>query len=120
MSLNHFLVGSVQSFTAHLETHHNIEERHIFPVLAQRMPEFRENEKHKTSHKQIHDGIDSVNLLVAKWKDDPSTYKPDELRAALDSFREPLYRHLAEEVESLSAPNMRKYWTLEELARLPM
>jgi len=81
-----------------LEAHHNIEERHIFPVLAQRMPEFREDEKHRISHKQIHDGLDVVNLLVAKWKDDPSTYKPDELRAALDSFREPLYRHLAEEV----------------------
>lgn len=116
MSLNHFLVGYVESFTARklrlsagslnrppghrldLETHHGIEERHIFPILAQRMPDFREDEKHKTSHKQIHDGIDRVNLLVAKWKDDPSTYKSDELRAALDSFREPLYRHLAEEV----------------------
>jgi hypothetical protein len=62
------------------------------------MPEFRENEKHKVSHKQIHDGLDRVNLLVVQWKEDPSTYKPDELRAALDSFREPLYRHLAEEV----------------------
>ena len=62
------------------------------------MPEFREDEKHKTAHKQIHDGLDRVNLLVVKWKEDPATYKPDELRAALDSFREPLYRHLAEEV----------------------
>jgi len=39
-----------------------------------------------------------VNLLVVQWKEDPSMYKPDELRGALDSFREPLYRHLAEEV----------------------
>jgi hypothetical protein len=62
------------------------------------MPEFRENEKHKIAHKQIHDGLDRVNLLVTKWKEEPSTYKPDELRAVLDSFREPLYRHLAEEV----------------------
>jgi hemerythrin-like domain-containing protein len=116
MSLNHFLVGLVQSFTGRelecstslpdhslschldLEGHHNIEERHFFPILAKRMPEFRENEKHKMAHKQIHDGLDRVNMLVANWKEDPSAYKPDELRAALDSFREPLYRHLAEEV----------------------
>lgn len=93
--------------------HHDIEEvskvlnpisvlnnlqRHIFPVLAKRMPEFRDNDRHKTSHKLIHDGLDLLEKTVKGFKSNPSTYKPEELRAALDSFREPLYTHLAEEV----------------------
>lgn len=39
-----------------LTAHHTIEERYIFPVLAKRMPEFRDDEKHIKSHHAIHDG----------------------------------------------------------------
>jgi hypothetical protein len=62
------------------------------------MPEFRPNEKHKNSHKKIHDGLDKVEEVVKEFKENPSAYKPEVLREALDSFREPLYTHLAEEV----------------------
>jgi hypothetical protein len=62
------------------------------------MPEFRENDRHKTSHKLIHDGLDRLEVVVKAFKKDPTNYKPEKLREALDSFREPLYTHLAEEV----------------------
>ena len=35
---------------------------------------------------------------VRKFQADVTTYSPVELRAALDSFREPLFKHLDEEV----------------------
>jgi hypothetical protein len=62
------------------------------------MPEFRENERHKTMHKLIHDGLDKIEDLLEVFRETPSSYKPADLKAALDSFRDPLYTHLAEEV----------------------
>jgi hemerythrin-like domain-containing protein len=34
--------------------HHTIEERFLFPILAKRMPQFKD--EHIESHKGIHDG----------------------------------------------------------------
>ena len=39
-----------------LTVHHTIEERHIFPVLAKRMPAFQNDEVHIKSHHGIHEG----------------------------------------------------------------
>ncbi|KAG8802381.1 hypothetical protein FRC17_006421 [Serendipita sp. 399] len=99
-----------------LTMHHDIEEAHVFPKLAKKMPEFRANERHKKSHKLIHNGLDRIEAAVKGFEEDNSSYNPVEMRAALDSFREPLYTHLAEEVRDLGAENMRKYWTLSEIA----
>ncbi|KAG8827441.1 hypothetical protein FRC19_003239 [Serendipita sp. 401] len=115
MSLRQYL-RFVDEFREHLTLHHDIEEMHVFPKLAKKMPEFRANERHKKSHKLIHDGLDRVEAVVKGFREDNSSYNPVEMRAALDSFREPLYTHLAEEVRDLGAENMRKYWTLSEIA----
>jgi hypothetical protein len=99
------------------------------------MAEFRANERHKNSHKLIHDGLDRVEATVHEFRLSPSSYSPAKMREALDSFREPLYTHLAEEVyvikplkcinsdqldfsRDLSAENMRKYWTLQEISKM--
>ncbi|KAG8788385.1 hypothetical protein FRC15_004665 [Serendipita sp. 397] len=97
MSLRQYL-RFVDEFREHLTLHHDIEEMHVFPKLAKKMPEFRANERHKKSHKLIHDGLDRVEAAVKGFREDNSSYNPVEMRAALDSFREPLYTHLAEEV----------------------
>ncbi|TCD69800.1 hypothetical protein EIP91_006113 [Steccherinum ochraceum] len=104
----------------HLTMHHTIEERHIFPLLARKMPEFRANEAHIKSHHGIHVGLDAMSALLQKWKADPKEYSPEDMKACLDSWREVLFKHLDEEVRDLSATNMRKYWTLQEMDRLPM
>jgi hypothetical protein len=39
-----------------LDFHHRIEETHIFPVLAKRMPAFAKNDQHIRSHRDIHKG----------------------------------------------------------------
>lgn len=101
--------------------HHTIEERHLFPILANTMSQFSQNDHgdgaHILSHRGIHDGIffydidcwslsiislitGLLNLekLVEKWTEAPSTYSPTEMRACLDTFREVLFHHLDEEV----------------------
>ncbi|KAJ3533906.1 hypothetical protein NM688_g7214 [Phlebia brevispora] len=102
----------------HLVLHHTIEERHFFPVLAKRMPAFRNDEVHINSHHGIHEGLDKLSVLLKKWNADPTAYSPTEMRECLDSWKEVLFRHLDEEVADLSGENMQKYWTLEEMDRV--
>ncbi|CDO74461.1 hypothetical protein BN946_scf184979.g16 [Trametes cinnabarina] len=103
-----------------LTTHHTIEERYLFPMLAKRMDCFKDDEVHLKSHEAIHHGLDALNALIRKWSQDPTTYKPEEMRACLDSWREVLFNHLDQEVKDLSAENMKKHWTLEEFNRIPI
>ncbi|EPQ57245.1 hypothetical protein GLOTRDRAFT_73898 [Gloeophyllum trabeum ATCC 11539] len=122
MSLSNYL-QEAKSLCTHLNFHHSLEERHIFPVLAERMPEFSEQAedgRHIRSHKAIHKGLDDLERLIKKWSDDPSSYSPTEMRACLDSFRDVLFKHLDEEVDDLKGENMKKYWSLEEVDRIPM
>ncbi|KAJ7084433.1 hypothetical protein B0H15DRAFT_923722 [Mycena belliarum] len=107
---------------SHLTMHHTIEERHIFPILAKRMPQFSTETEagHIDSHKGIHEGMEQLGALVVKFKMEPSSYSPAEMRACLDGFRDVLFRHLDEEVEDLRGENMKKYWTLEELESIPI
>ncbi|KAF8678455.1 Hemerythrin HHE cation binding domain [Rhizoctonia solani] len=110
----------VMEFHDHLDAHHSIEEVYVFPVLAQKMPNFADNERHKNSHKVIHSGLDKLKDLVAGWKAEPTTFSPGTLRSCLDEFKTPLFKHLSEEVRDLSGENLKKYYTLEEVDRLPM
>jgi len=118
MNLTMFLQKSTE-LQRHLTMHHNIEEEHVFPILATKMPSFREDEQHKTAHKLIHDGLDALGGYVQRIRAEPSMYSSVDLRAVLDGFREPLMRHLDEEVNDLRGENMKKYWTLEELNQIP-
>lgn len=43
-----------------------------------------------------------------------------EMKEILDSFGEVLWQHLDDEVEQLGAENMRKYWSLDEMRRIPL
>ncbi|KAJ7042111.1 hemerythrin HHE cation binding domain-containing protein [Mycena alexandri] len=116
LSLSLYL-QTAQRLTSHLTMHHTIEERQIFPILAQRMPEFstETNDAHIDSHKAIHEGLEEMTTLVNKFKKEPSTYSPDQMRTCLDGFRAVLFDHLDAEVHDLRAENLKKYWKLEEL-----
>ncbi|KAF5370877.1 hypothetical protein D9758_002041 [Tetrapyrgos nigripes] len=123
MSLSSYL-DLARRMNQHLTVHHTIEERHIFPHLAKRMKEFSKDpgdgHDHLASHKGIHDGLESLASLVSKYKLDPTTYSPTEMRACLDSFREVLFTHLDQEVADLHGENLKKYFTLEEIESIPM
>ncbi|KIM91817.1 hypothetical protein PILCRDRAFT_809782 [Piloderma croceum F 1598] len=111
-------LDQARDLTQELSNHHMIEERFIFPILGQRMPKFKA--EHLESHKGIHDGTDRLAVLLSKYRSKPASYSPTEMKECLDSWREVLFRHLDEEVADLQADNLRKYWTLQELARIPV
>ncbi|KAJ7292915.1 hemerythrin HHE cation binding domain-containing protein [Mycena rebaudengoi] len=118
LSLSRYLQMSTR-LNSHLTMHHTIEEAYVFPVLGERMPEFStkpESSVHIDSHKAIHQGMEDLSTLVSKFKKEPATYSPTEMRGCLDGFREVLFNHLDQEVNDLKGENLRKYWTsLEEL-----
>ncbi|KAK0504559.1 hemerythrin HHE cation binding domain-containing protein [Armillaria luteobubalina] len=121
LSLSLYL-DSARQFERHLTMHHTIEERYIFPILAQRMPEFSDtaDDGHVKSHQGIHHGLEELSNLVTKWKEEPSSYSPTGMKTCLDSFKGVLFSHLDQEVLDLRGENMKKYWKLEELDSIPM
>ncbi|ODN92787.1 hypothetical protein L198_05582 [Cryptococcus wingfieldii CBS 7118] len=124
MTLSRFL-REATSLSSHLDLHHRIEEAHIFPILAKKMPQFqagkRESGEHLHSHKLIHDGLDRYDAFLAAAQANPKSYDGVKLREVLDSFKEVLFRHLDEEVKDLGAESMKAAgWTIEEVRRIPM
>ena len=98
--------------------HHKIEERHVFPTLATKMPAFRQEFEMLTQHKTIHLGLDSLTEYMDECLSKQRELRMMELKEIMDSFGETLWTHLADEVEQLGAENMRKYWTTDEMDRL--
>ncbi|CAF9913680.1 hypothetical protein IMSHALPRED_001412 [Imshaugia aleurites] len=119
MTIKQFL-NTGSEFAHHLTMHHTIEEQHIFPVLAQRMPAFKKELELLTQHKQIHNGLDKFEAYIDDCKAGKRDMRMDELKEIMDSFGTVLWAHLQDEVDQLSVDNMRKYWSLDEVRRLPM
>lgn len=107
-------------FCSQLDFHHSIEEQHIFPILAKKMPEFRKELQLLTQHKQIHAGLEKLEDYLMKCRSGEEDLRREEVKRLMESFGGVLWQHLGEEVETLGAENMRKYWTPEEMKRLPM
>lgn len=84
------------------------------------MPAFQKELELLTQHKQIHQGMDKMEDYVDGCKTGKRDLRMDELKAIMDSFRDVLWSHLDDEVTQLGADNMRKYWSLEEVKRLPI
>ena len=100
--------------------HHTIEEQHIFPVLARKMPKFRKELHLLTQHKQIHAGLDMFEEYIEKCKSGEKELRLEEMKGIMDTFGEVLWQHLDDEVEQLGAENMRKFWSVAEMRRMPM
>ncbi|MBE7181427.1 MAG: hemerythrin domain-containing protein [Terriglobus roseus] len=119
MSIRAFLAVGLE-FCQHLHMHHSIEERHIFPVLARKMPAFRRELELLTQHKQIHAGMEGMQEYLRSCKDGETELRLEELKNRMDVFGPVLWQHLDDEVKQLGAENMRKYWTVDEMRRMPM
>ncbi|KAF6229230.1 hypothetical protein HO133_007346 [Letharia lupina] len=116
MSIRQFL-NTGSEFAHHLTMHHTIEEQHIFPVLAQKMPAFKKELELLTQHKQIHNGLDKFEAYIDDCKAGKRDMRMNELKEIMDSFGTVLWAHLQDEVDQLSVDNMRKYWSLDEAKR---
>ncbi|KAI0183528.1 hypothetical protein EV127DRAFT_301592, partial [Xylaria flabelliformis] len=116
---------------SHLETHHAIEERYIFPDLARKMPEFRtgkerdlppspEGKKREAAellrqHVEIHHGMDGLRAYLRSCLSGETELQMSALKAQLDTWGTVLWTHLDQEVKTLGAENMRRYWSLDEM-----
>lgn len=94
--------------------------RHIFPVLAKKMPAFKKELELLTQHKQIHSGLDKLTKYLDECSSGERELRLPELKGILDGFGKVLWQHLDDEVKELGAENMRKYWSKEEMVRMPM
>ena len=84
------------------------------------MPLFKKEMELLTQHKQIHNGLEKFELYIDDCKAGKRDMRMDELKEIMDSFGPVLWAHLQDEVDQLSVDNMRKYWSLDEVRRLPM
>lgn len=116
MSIRQFLAMG-QQFVHHLTMHHTIEEAHVFPELAKKMPAFKKELELLSQHKQIHKGLDKLDEYLEACRSGERELRLSELKTVLDSFGEVLWQHLDDEVNQLKAENMRKYWTLDEMRK---
>lgn len=118
----------------HLEAHHRIEEEHLFPLLARKMPQFgsptpptrgKKGGKKKDcellkQHERIHEGMEGLEKYLRACRSGEVEFELGVLRERMESWGEVLMRHLDEEVEALGAENMRRFWTVEEVRGLPI
>lgn len=131
MSLRQFIDQGLY-FVRGLTMHHNIEETYFFPQLAKRMPEFQAGKgkgKGKggggggmgellQQHRQIHAGMDVFEEYLTQCRRGERELEMATLKAKMDSWGDVLWTHLDQEVKTLGAENMRKYWTKEEIFAL--
>ncbi|KAB8349712.1 hypothetical protein FH972_023727 [Carpinus fangiana] len=116
------LIRLGQGLISHLTMHHNIEEAHIFPILGQRMPAFRSDALTGPlqQHREIHAGMDKLGEYFNACKSGERSLRREEVKEICDSFGTVLWAHLDDEVEQLGWENMTKYWTKQEILRMPM
>lgn len=119
MSIRQFLALGLD-FCRKLTMHHTIEEVHVFPKLAKRMPAFKKELQLLSQHKQIHKGIDKMEMYLKQCRNGERELRLGELKEILDGFKDVLWDHLRDEVDQLRAGNMRKYWTLQEMTEMRM
>ncbi|GLB37459.1 putative hemerythrin HHE cation binding domain [Lyophyllum shimeji] len=119
LSLPRYL-DTIVVFNYHLHAHHTTEERLVFPVLAKGIPKFARNARdgHVDSHKSIHDALQNLLKRVDKWRNEPTTYSPTEMRGALDKLADVLFKHLDEEVEDIQGDKLKPHFKLEEIERI--
>ena len=84
------------------------------------MPAFQKELELLTQHKQIHQGLDKFEAYLEKCRCGEQDLRMDELKVLMDNFGDVLWQHLDDEVKQLGAENMWKYWTKDEMRRMPM
>jgi hypothetical protein len=64
--------------------------------------------------------LEKFEAYIAECRAGERELRFGELKAVMDGFGEVLWEHLDQEVHELRAENMRKFWTQDEMRRLPM
>ena len=83
------------------------------------MPQFKDKALLLEQHKKIHEGMDGFEQYVEEVRRGERDLVLRELGERM-GWGDVLWAHLDEEVKTLGAENMRKYWTLAEMSRMAM
>lgn len=92
----------------------------MFPMLSRKMPQFQKKEHLLEQHREIHKGLDLFQEYLEGCRNGERELRLDELKDIMDGFGKVLWSHLDDEVRTLGAENMRKYWTLQEMNGMMM
>jgi hemerythrin-like domain-containing protein len=132
----------------YLEGHHSIEETHLYPLLARKMPEFRaaskghgkghgkgkgwgwKKEKKQEEedgdcelirqHRIIHEGMDEMVEYLQRCKNRECELELAVLKEKIEPWGDVLLKHLDQEVRDLGAEKMRRHWTVQEMKSFPI
>lgn len=103
------------NFCRSLEAHHTAEENRVYPVLAPRMPAFREGSRLLSQHEEVHAGLGKMRSLLSDFESGEREFNLSEIKECMDDYHQVLWQHLDEEVTELSAVEMMKYWSVDEM-----
>jgi hypothetical protein len=67
----------------------------------------------------MYKGLDALAEYLEECRAARRDLVRSEVRSIMETFRVVLWQHLDDEVAELGAENMRKYWTLSEMQRMP-
>lgn len=128
MSLKQFLDEGLR-LVRYLEAHHSIEESHLYPLLARKMPQFKQGKKEKgkkedcellRQHELIHEGMDEFEEYIRRCKRGEVEFEMGVMKEKMEGWERVLMKHLDDEVAELGAEKMRRYWSLDEVRRFPI
>ncbi|EPQ27598.1 uncharacterized protein PFL1_04736 [Pseudozyma flocculosa PF-1] len=112
----------------HLHVHHSIEEHHIFPRLAAKMPQFGQHDQHVREHAQMTRHVDALERYctlalreLRKGKGAAGAFEVQQMRILVGALEDTLLPHLQEEEESLKAENLKRAgFDVSEISRIPL
>ncbi|KAI2734863.1 hypothetical protein DTO013F2_10220 [Penicillium roqueforti] len=107
------------AFCNELEVHHDREETFLFPKLAARMREFGSQSHLVDQHKKIHVDLAVLKQYLLDCHNEEKVLDRADIMKIMDEFSETLWAHLDDEVYALRAERIRRYWTLDELKKIP-
>ncbi|KAF8532743.1 hypothetical protein JB92DRAFT_2687030 [Gautieria morchelliformis] len=110
--LTNFL-GYCEAWADAIDDHHGAEEIVVFPFLNKKLDFSQEIEAHKI----IHAGLDELLATIRAAKADTSLFDAQKLKEMMVKLKEPLFKHLDEEVAHI-APGELKVWEAHELEGL--
>jgi hypothetical protein len=87
------------------------------------MPEFRPGGGKSAlleQHKQIHAGMDVFVDYLRACRSGETEFELSVLKEKMDIWGDVLHKHLDQEVKTLGAENMRRYWTVQEIRSMPI
>ncbi|KAL4930385.1 hemerythrin domain-containing protein [Aspergillus undulatus] len=117
-----------RSFVSNLSMHHDIEERFLFPHLAERMIEFAPDGVLIGQHEAIHEGIgrlegylrDCERAILGEGERLDRRVLRGIMMGEGGKFERVLWEHLDKEVELLKAENLSLFFSVDEIRRFPL